>query len=95
MSNKQFCQSCSMPLDKPEMMGTEKDGTKSKEYCTYCYQHGAFINPSMTLQEMTKMVKEQMEKRKIDKDLISKAVNILPNLKRWRKPVKEGHTQLH
>lgn len=57
-----------MPLDKPEMMGTEKDGTKSKEYCTYCYQHGAFVNPSMTLPEMTKMVKEQMEKRKLIKN---------------------------
>ncbi len=95
MSNNQFCQSCSMPLDKPEMMGTEKDGTKSKEYCTYCYQHGAFVNPSMTLPEMTKMVKEQMEKRKIDKELITKAVNILPSLKRWHKPVKKEHTQLH
>ena len=83
MSNKQFCQSCSMPLDKPEMMGTEKDGTKSKEYCTYCYQHGAFVNPEMTLPEMTKMVKEQMEKRKIDSSLVTRAVNSLPFLKRW------------
>ena len=89
MSNQQFCQSCSMPLDKPEMMGTEKDGTKSKEYCTYCYQQGAFVNPKMTLAEMTSMVKDQMEKRKISKDLVTKAVNSLPFLKRWSMVKKE------
>ncbi len=87
MENKNLCQSCSMPLDKPEMMGTEKDGSKSNEYCVYCYQNGAFINPDMTLEEMKILVKEQMEKRKINTNLINMAVSSLPNLKRWRKPV--------
>lgn len=95
MENKQFCQSCSMPLDKPEMRGTEKDGTKSKEYCTYCYQQGSFLNPKLTLAEMTSLVKDQMKKRNISADLVTRAVNSLPTLKRWRKPVKEGHIQLH
>ncbi|MGE5106667.1 MAG: zinc ribbon domain-containing protein [Sphingobacteriales bacterium] len=84
MENRNFCQSCSMPLDKPEMMGTEKDGSKSNEYCVYCYQNGAFINPNMTLDEMKTVVKTQMEKRKIDSALINRAVNSLPGLKRWR-----------
>lgn len=84
MENKTFCQSCSMPLDKPELLGTEKDGSKSHEYCTYCYQNGAFINPNMTLPEMKTLVKEQMKKMKIDTGIIDMAVNSLPNLKRWR-----------
>lgn len=84
MENKVFCQSCSMPLDKPEMMGTEKDGSKSKEYCVYCYQNGVFINPNMTLDEMKSLVKTQMVKMKIDTGIINRAVNSLPNLKRWR-----------
>jgi radical SAM superfamily enzyme len=84
MENKIFCQSCSMPLDKPEMMGTEKNGTKSKEYCIYCYQNGAFMNPGMTLNEMKTLVKTQMEKMKIDTGIINMAVSSLPNLKRWR-----------
>jgi len=83
MENKTFCQSCSMPLDKPELLGTEKDGSKSHEYCTYCYQNGAFINPNMTLPEMKTLVKEQMKKMKIDTGIIDMAVNSLPNLKRW------------
>ncbi|HEU5363925.1 MAG TPA: zinc ribbon domain-containing protein [Hanamia sp.] len=84
MENKTFCQSCSMPLDKPELLGTEKDGSKSHEYCLYCYQDGAFINPNMTLPEMKTLVKEQMEKMKIDTGIIDMAINSLPNLKRWR-----------
>jgi radical SAM superfamily enzyme len=84
MENKNFCQSCSMPLDKPELLGTEKDGAKSKEYCTYCYQNGAFINPGMTLEEMKTLVKGQMEKMKIDTGIINMAVSSLPGLKRWR-----------
>ena len=85
MESKNFCQSCSMPLDRPEMMGTEKDGSKSKEYCTYCYQNGSFLNPNMTLEEMKTLVKEQMEKMKIDTNIINMAVSSLPNLKRWSK----------
>jgi radical SAM superfamily enzyme len=84
MENRQFCQSCSMPLDKPELLGTEKDGTKSKEYCTYCYRHGAFINPHMSLEGMKILVKEQMEKMKIAPHVINMAVNSLPYLKRWK-----------
>ena len=84
MENQTFCQSCSMPLDKPELFGTEKDGSKSKEYCTYCYQNGAFMNPNMTLDEMKTLVKSQMEKMKIDTSIINLAIGSLPSLKRWQ-----------
>ena len=84
MNNKTFCQSCSMPLDKPELLGTEKDGSKSHEYCLYCYQNGSFKNPGMSLEEMKVLVKNQMEQMKIDKHIISDAVNMLPHLKRWK-----------
>jgi Putative zinc ribbon domain len=85
MENKTFCQSCSMPLDRNEVLGTEKDGSKSHEYCIYCYQNGAFINPEMTLEEMRNLVKTQMEKMKINNGTIDMAVKSLPNLKRWKR----------
>ncbi len=88
METKKFCQSCSMPLDKPEMRGTEKDGTPSSDYCTYCYQHGAFLSPGMTLEEMKVLVKTQMEKMNIDSALVKRAVKSLPHLKRWNKVKK-------
>jgi hypothetical protein len=84
METSNFCQSCSMPLDKDEMLGTEKDGSKSHEYCKYCYADGSFVNPDMRLDQMTEIVKMQMSKMNIPQDVISKAVNILPQLKRWR-----------
>ena len=72
-----------MPIDDLVLKGTEKDGTISNEYCTYCYQNGSFVNPNMTLDEMKALVKEQMEKRKIDTGIINMAVCSLPYLKRW------------
>jgi hypothetical protein len=73
-----------MPLDNPDLRGTEKDGSKSFEYCSYCYQNGLFINPDMTLEEMKTLVKEQMEKMKIDAGIINLAIRSLPHLKRWK-----------
>ena len=71
-----------MPLDNPEMHGTERDGSPSKEYCDYCYQNGSFTS-QMTLGEMTSIAKTEMEKQHLPSELIDKAVNVLPHLKRW------------
>ena len=89
MEHIQFCQSCSMPLNRPEMAGTEKDGTPSKDYCRYCYQNGEFTTPSMTLEEMKVLVEKEMEKRHISVDLIQQAVVSLPYLKRWKSKALE------
>jgi len=65
------------------MLGTEKDGSASHEYCKYCYQSGSFVSPNMSLQEMSELVKTQMEKRRIPQDTINLALKTLPYLKRW------------
>ena len=52
MEERNFCQCCGMPLDKPEDAGTEADGTLSGEYCRYCYQNGAFTAPEATMEDM-------------------------------------------
>ena len=44
MEGTQFCQSCAMPLEKPEDFGTERDGSKNVDYCQYCYKDGAFTS---------------------------------------------------
>jgi hypothetical protein len=91
MENKQFCQSCSMPLDKPKVLGTEKDGSKSKEYCMYCYKDGAFTNPGISLDTMRKHVKKQMQNMKMDAPTIAWVESTLPYLKRWK--ANTGATQ--
>ena len=72
-----------MPIGKPELRGTEKDGSKSQEYCLYCYQNGAFINPGMNMEEMKTLVKGQMEKMKMEPNIINIALKSIPHLKRW------------
>ena len=46
-----ICQSCGMPLRRKEDFGTNRDGSKSKEYCFHCYQKGRFLDEGITLQE--------------------------------------------
>ena len=77
-----FCQSCGMALDTEVVKGTEKDGSKSNEYCRCCYENGAFNNPKMTLEEMKEVVKAQLGSMH-SHFLIEKEVDILSNLKRW------------
>lgn len=83
MADTHFCQSCSMPIDDPELQGTERDGTKSSDYCKYCYQDGRFTHPDMTLHEMQQRMIHRMEKDKLPEEIIERALNRLPCLKRW------------
>lgn len=83
MSEKNICQSCTMPLDNPELLGTEKDGSPNLDYCKYCYQNGHFTHPEMTLDKMEKRMTKYMQKEKLPKEVIERAVNRLPFLKRW------------
>ena len=47
-----ICQSCCMPLNEAEAVGTEADGTKCQDYCVYCYKDGEFTQPDSTLEMM-------------------------------------------
>lgn len=59
---KNICQSCGMPLKKdPEQGGTNADGSKSGEYCSYCYKNGKFEGTeNFTVTEMQKYCCEKM-----------------------------------
>ncbi len=89
MQPVKFCQSCSMPLDNPEMRGTEKDGSPSEEYCTYCYQGGRFTNPDMTVDDMKNFIEKEMRRRNIDVAIVNKAMDSLKGLKRWSTTVPQ------
>jgi hypothetical protein len=52
MENKQFCQRCGMPMEKPEDFGTNADGSKNEDYCCYCYDKGAFFYPEATMEQV-------------------------------------------
>jgi len=48
---EKFCQSCAMPLTKPEDFGTEAGGVPSEDYCVYCRKDGKFEG-DCTMEEM-------------------------------------------
>jgi hypothetical protein len=81
-----FCQSCAMPMNNSEMFGTKSDGTKTDEFCTYCYQNGQFTTPNITMQEMIDKCVSIMSQQNImpedqARDLMTKTI---PNLNRWK-----------
>ncbi len=79
-----YCQSCSMPMDNTATHGTEKDGSPSGVYCNYCYQHGVFTNPGMTLKEMTDKINTMMIDMHLPEVIIRRSLDMLPSLKRWK-----------
>ena len=59
-----FCQSCGMPMDAdPGLGGTERDGDKSKAYCSYCYKDGDFVDNFTSAKQMIAFVKKQLKRQ--------------------------------
>jgi hypothetical protein len=73
-----------MPIDKMEDRGTEKDGSKSSEYCKYCYQDGKFTDPNLTLEGMQKIVATQMNLMNLPQTVLQQSLALLPQLERWK-----------
>jgi Putative zinc ribbon domain len=86
MKMKKICQSCAMPLQKPEDYGTNADGSKSKEYCFHCFQGGKFLDEGITLQgKIDKNVQFGKMMGMPEEQARQMASTILPKLKRWKK----------
>lgn len=85
---EKFCQCCGLPMGTTdEKYGIEKNGTKSTDYCTYCYENGAFtFNGSM--EEMIEICVEPVVSVNADmtQDQARKMMlGWFPTLKRWKK----------
>ena len=79
-------QSCGMPLTKDEDFGTNKDKSKSEEYCFHCFQEGKFLDEGITLQEkIDKNVKFGVQMGMLESMARHMSENIMPKLKRWQK----------
>lgn len=84
-SQGQFCQSCAMPMAKPEDFGTNVDGSQNEEYCQYCFQGGKFTAPDMTMDQMIEKCIGIMKQMKMPEARIEQAKTFIPMLKRWKK----------
>jgi hypothetical protein len=80
-----ICQSCGMPMVKPEDFGTKTNESKHEEYCTYCYQKGEFTFPATNVEEMIEKLVAMHDRMEITEEEARKmATAYLPKLKRWR-----------
>lgn len=64
--------------------GTNSDSSKNAEYCSRCYQNGAFVQPNMTCDEMISLVQGKLKEMHIPGFLSKRFTKDIPNLKRWR-----------
>jgi len=87
MKENKFCQSCGMPLNKdPQHGGTEKDGTISKKFCSYCYQNGEFLSPEIdTAEKMQKFCVIKMKEMGMPSIVAWLFTRGIPKLERWKK----------
>ena len=78
-----------MPMG-PGFYGTTNDGSETQQYCTFCYQHGAFTDPSMTMEKMiTLSIDNMVNDQKMPRDRAEPlAREFIPELGRWKK-IKE------
>ena len=79
-----FCQSCYMPMTKPEKFGTEANGNPSLDYCCYCYANGDFTT-KQTLEEAVEGNIQFWRKEgdKTDDEARARIWEVFPKLKRW------------
>ena len=81
-----MCQSCGMPLDKdPNRGGTNADGTRSEEYCSYCYQNGVFSGEGMTVEEFQEYCRQKMIESGHNRFLAWLFTRGYKRLKRWKR----------
>lgn len=72
-----------MPMSKEEDFGTNEDGGRNDDYCTYCFQSGTFTWEG-TMDEMIEKLLPYATQIGIDEDEARKmAMENLPLLKRW------------
>lgn len=85
-----ICQSCGMTLSNGEDKGTELDGSKSEEYCAFCYQNGEFTQ-KITMEEL---IEHNLKDLNIwnhesglnlsEQEAREQLLEYLPTLKRWQ-----------
>lgn len=91
MKTYKNCQSCGMPKKMDEGSGgTEKDGSKSSKFCSYCYNDGEFMKATEidTPQKMQKMCIEMMKKQGMNGTLAWLFTRGIPKLERWKQNKK-------
>lgn len=86
-TEERYCQCCGMPMGTTdELYGAEKDGSKSEDYCKYCYENGEF-KADCTMEEMIEFCVPHMANANsgMSEDEARRMMGeFFPTLKRWK-----------
>ena len=87
-----FCQSCAMPLTRPEDFGTDRMGYRVNDFCRHCFADGAFTDPDISMGAMLDRCVAIMAEQKIMPAPQARALlaDVMPRLKRWRAPAERA-----
>ena len=88
--NEKHCQSCYMPMTKPEDFGKEADGSTSPDYCVHCYENGDFswkCSFEEAVEGNIQFWREEGESDNAEDNAKARAriMEVFPKLKRWAK----------
>ena len=88
--DKQFCQSCGMPLSDAKK-GTNADGSRNNDFCMYCYKEGRFTQ-DFTMSQMiefclqfTGQINKETGWNLTPAQAKEQMRQFFPHLKRWEK----------
>jgi len=79
-----ICQSCGRKFDSLIIHGTESNGTPNYHFCKTCYTNGSFIEPGLTLEQLTVKTQNEMLTAKIKRSTINRVIKVLATLDRWK-----------
>ena len=87
MTDQKLCQSCAMPLTKPDDYGTNADGGANDDYCCHCYDNGALYGgDAMKMEEMIDICVPYCVEAGVYKtaeEAKAAMMAFFPKLKRW------------
>ncbi|MFD2518913.1 zinc ribbon domain-containing protein [Salinimicrobium flavum] len=79
-----ICQSCGFPFSE-EFRGTNRDHTKSMDFCISCFKNGEYTDHHLTMHELERRLLEMAhEHNEISLEEAQQIIKRLPNLKRWK-----------
>ena len=81
-----LCQSCGMPMKKdPRSGGTNADGSKSVDYCSFCFENGVFTSPEIkSAGDMQKFCMGKFKEMGTPGFMAWLFTRSIPKLKRWK-----------
>ena len=84
-SGMKLCQSCGMPMETEDVLGTNADGSINHDYCKYCYKDVKFID-DVSMEEYIEMCSRfGAQAGMTNEEMKAHCEKLFPMLKRWAK----------